>query len=260
MKCKCNHLLTLLSSVILLSSCNKVNDFLPTPNEKLSIYRGTPVDLSNGKATGWISVSHLGTPVELGLEFTHEALTDLPDSNFSVASIPLPARAKELTPFEHIQLDWSAQGHGLAGPNSPVHFGPHYDPRFFMQTLEERLKIPAPTDSSAKFEVYPPEGYMPSDFFPGRTALQGIGLHWVDFSGFLGIRKALILGTYNGEFTFISPIVLAEEMRSGNSSSTAFTQPQYVRESKTYYPTKYNIYTDDAKQKHHITLSDFVLR
>ena len=101
---------------------------------------------------------------------------------------------------------------------------------------------------------------MSSNFFPGSTALTGIGLHWVDLSGFLGIRKALILGTYNGEFTFISPIVLAEEMRSGNSSSTAFKQPLYFHESNTYYPTKYNIYADNAKQKHYITLSDFVLR
>jgi hypothetical protein len=260
MKSNLNSLVALLGSVILLGSCNKLKDFLPKPKEKLSIYRGTPVDLWNGKATGWISVSHLGAPVEIGLEITKKALTDLPDTNFSVASIPLPARAKELTPFEHIQIEWSAQGHGLAGADGPVHFGPHYDPRFFMQTLEERLQIPVPTDSSAKFDVHPPAGYMPSNFFPGRTALPGIGLHWVDFSGVPGIRKALILGTYNGEFTFISPIVLAEEMRSGNSSSTAFLQPLYFQESNTYYPTKYNIYADDAKQKHYITLSDFVLR
>ncbi len=260
MKSTLNSLLVLFGSIILLGSCNKLNDFLPKPKEKLEIYRGTPVDLWKGKATGWISVSHLGAPVELGLEITREALEDLPDTNFNVPSIPLPARAKELTPFEHIQIEWSAKGHGLAGPNGPVPFGPHYDPRFFMQTLEERLKIPPPTDPSAKFNVYPPEGYMPSNFFPGLTALPGIGLHWVDRSGFPGIRKALILGTYDGEFTFISPIVLAEEMRSGNSSSTAFLQPLFFQESNTYYPTKYNIYADKAKQKHYITLSDFVLR
>ena len=68
MKSKCCGLLTLLGSVLLLGSCNKLNDFLPKPNEKLTVYRGAPIDLWNGKATGWISVNHLGAPVELGLD------------------------------------------------------------------------------------------------------------------------------------------------------------------------------------------------
>lgn len=260
MKSKHYVLLLLLSGVMLVNACNKLHDFLPKPKDKLDVYKGTPMDLAKGKVTGWISVNHLGTPVELGLEFTSEALYDLPQTNFSVASIPLPARAKELTPFEHVQIEWSAQGHGLAGPNGPVPFGPHYDPRFFTTPLEERLKIPAPSDPSAKFNVHPPAGYMPSDFHPGTTAIPGIGLHWVDFSGFPGIRKAMILGTYDGKYTFISPIVLADEMRSGNSSSAPLSQPKYFQESKTYYPTKYNVYADKEKQLHYITLSDFVLR
>ncbi|UOQ69251.1 hypothetical protein [Hymenobacter volaticus] len=72
--------------------------------------------------------------------------------------IPLPQRAKDLTPFEHIQINWASQGHDMEGPNGPVPIGPHYDPRFFMTSLAERQAIPASTDPDAKFNVLPPPG------------------------------------------------------------------------------------------------------
>jgi hypothetical protein len=246
-------LFLLLSSVVLFHSCKK-NDF----PQNLETYKGTPVDLGNGQARAWITVSHLGAPVELGLELTRASLYDLPNTNFSV-TIPLPQRAKELTPFDHIYITWAAQGHPLPGPTAPSFIGPHYDIRFFMTTLEEHLSIPPPTDPSAKFNIYPPEGYMPSNYFPDAS-VPGLGLHWTDKSGFTGIRKAMILGTYNGKFTFVSPIVIIEELQSGNSSSTPYTQPEHFQDSKTYYPTVYNIYADDSKEKHQVTLSDFVMR
>ncbi|MBB1284428.1 DUF5602 domain-containing protein [Flavisolibacter sp. BT320] len=255
--------LPILLSVFVFSSCNKMNDFLPNGKDKankLKTYRSTPVSLWEGKATAWISVNRVGVPVELGLEIAPKALDGLPETNFSVAKVPLPAIAKELTPFDHIQIDWASQGHGMPGPTGPAFMGPHYDIRFFMTTLEERMQIPAPTDPTAKFNILPPAGYMPANYFAGRSALPGIGLHWTDGQGFNGMTRAMVLGTYNGEFTFVSPIVTAEELLSGNASSTPFGQPQYFQESNTYYPTTYNIYQDKEGKKHQVTLSGFVLR
>ena len=255
------NLLLFSSSILLLSSCELIEEFLPKPKAKLTIYRGTPVTLGNGKATAWISVNHLGAPVELGLELTRESLYNLPQTNFSVAVVPLPNRAKELTPFEHIQIDWASQGHGLGTSNGIIHFGPHYDIRFFMTSLEERLSIPAPTDPSAKFNILPPTGYMPADYSPGLTNLPGLGKHWGDGKAFPGITNTIILGTYNGKFTFISPIITIEELQSGNNTSKSFSQPQIFQESNTHYPTKYNIYADDEnEQNRQVTLSGFVLR
>ncbi|RNI29173.1 DUF5602 domain-containing protein [Rufibacter latericius] len=254
-------LLFFLSSMVLLPSCDLFDDDDPEPNDGLQIYRGATVDIGNGKATAWISVNNEDEPVELGLELTNGALQDLPHTNFSVASVPLPDQAKELTPFDHIQIDWASQGHGMPGPTGPSFIDPHYDIRFFMTSLQERMTIPAPTDPSAKFDVLPPTGYMPADYFPGGSRLPGIGRHWADGLGFLGMTNAMVLGSYNGKFTFVSPIVTITELQSRNKTSTTFSQPQYFQESNTYYPTKYNIYADETgEQNHQVTLSDFVLR
>jgi hypothetical protein len=248
--------LSLMASVLLLSSCKKENT---RGNDELQIYTSAVADLAPGKASSWLKVDKLGAPLELSLEINREALYNLPNTNFS-AVVPLPAKAKEITPFDHIQIDWASQGHGIAGPNGPFHMGPHYDVRFYMTTEAERLAIPAPTDPTAKFNVHPPAGYMPSNYYAGLSALPQIGLHWHDFGGFPGITKALLLGTYNGKFIFVSPAVTVEELRTGNRSSTSYGQPEKFHKTNTYYPTKYNIYADDAKQKHQISLDDFVLR
>lgn len=251
-------LLLLPGSIALLTSCNKI-DWLPNHGnhkDKLDVFKGTPIELANGKASSWITVSHLGAPVELGLELNRASLYNLPDMDFHV-SVPLPVRAKELTPFDHIYITWSSHGH--RGPNDTSFIGPHYDIRFFLTTLEEHLAIPPPTDASARYNVYPPTGYMPASFSHFGN-LTGVGATWTNQVGFPGIRKAMVLGSYNGKFTFVSPIVIIEELQSGNSSSTPYDQPKHFQKHKTYYPTRYNIYADDSKQKHQVTLSNFILR
>lgn len=248
-------LLSLLSGAIPFSSCNKT--VLPKSDDKKpKVYKGAQVDLGEGKATGWISVSRSGEPVELGVELTRKSLYNLPDADFHVA-VPLPDRTKELTPFDHVYITWSSHGH--RGPNDTSFISSHYDVSFFTTTLEEQLAIPAPTDPSAKYNVYPPTGYMPADYYPFGN-LKGVGATWTDKVGYPGIRKAMVLGSYNGKFTFVSPIVIIEELQSGNSSSTPYSQPQYFEKTNTYYPTTYNIYADNSEQKHQVTLSDFVRR
>ena len=94
----------------------------------------------------------------------------------------------------------------------------------------------------------------------GHPGMPALGLHWTDQSFVAGVpvNHALILGSWDGAFTFVSPIVTRTELLTGQEFSTAYEQPQLFA-NHTYYPTKYNVYTDD-KQMHYITLSDFVLR
>lgn len=126
-----------------------------------------------------------------------------------------------------------------------------------MMTLAERLAIPAPP--SPGFTNLPPTGYMPADNFPDAPVPQ-LGLHWTDksFTAGVPVNHALILGSFDGAFTFVSPIVVLTELVSGQSFSIAYSQPQLFAQHG-YYPTKYNIYQDD-KQKHYVTLSDFIWR
>jgi hypothetical protein len=255
------HALFFLASSLLLPACDLLEDYGLSPKQPLTVYRGPSVKVGNGQATAWISVNARQEPVELGMELTNESLYNLPPTNFSVEEIPLPARAQELTPFDHIQLGWSAQGHVVAGPNGLIPFGPHYDTRFFMTTVAERQAIPAGANPTAKFNVLPPAGYMPAPYQFVLSDIPGFGRHWGDGSAFVGMTHTMVLGSYNGRYTFMVPNVLLEELRSGNRSSTPFAQPLYFQETNTYYPTTYNVYaTGTAPQTHHITLSGFVRR
>lgn len=245
-------------AVITLSSCNKgivwdearPGDKIPG-NTTDNTFKGPQVKMGNGMARSWITISHSGVPQEIGVEMTDEVLSELPATNFNVA-IPLHHKAKEATPFDHLYVGWSANGHPLPGTS----IGPHFDVRFYMMTLVEQLAIPAPP--AAGFTNLPPAGYMPASYFTDAPIPQ-LGLHWTDKMFDNPVTKTMILGSYDGEFTFVSPIIILPVFQGGQTFSTAYAQPQYFAEH-TWYPTKYNVYMNASTRKHYVTLSDFVWR
>ncbi len=240
----------------ILSSCKKSIDFdkLFHHETKSQTFSGPQVKMGAGKARGWITISNTGAPAEIGVEMTDEVLSGLPDTNFSVA-IPFHIKAKETTPFDHLYITWASHGHPLPG----TFIGPHFDVRFFMTTLEEHLSIPTYAADSAGFNNHPPTGYMPTSYFP-LTPVPQLGLHWTDGNYDNPVTKTMILGSYNGKFTFVSPIMILDVLKGGQSYSSSYAQPQYFPKANTYYPTKYNIYMDNDTKKHYISLSGFVLR
>lgn len=256
MKLSVLRLYLLIGATAILSSCNKeqiLNGIKEKySSEKNNTYKGPEVKVGAGYARSFITISHSGKPHEIGVVFTHEALLELPLANAPYV-LELHQKAFEKTPFKHIALGWSANGHPLPGS----FIGPHFDVRFFMMSLTDRLAIPAPP--SPAFLNFPPAGYMPSNYLPDSPGPQ-LGMHWTDNSFVAGVpvNHTLILGTYDGKFTFVSPIVLRTVLLEGQSISRSYAQPQLFIEHK-YYPTKYNIYKDE-KSMHYVTLSDFVLR
>jgi len=245
--------LSLLTGVILCSSsCIKelnpkdiLNDL-----QKSKTFKGPEVGVGQGFARSFITLSHNGVPQELGIVFTDEALSGLPAVNKPYV-LELHKEALDATPFTHVALGWSANGHPLPGSS----IGPHFDVRFFMLTLAERLAIPAPP--APPFFILPPNGYMPADYFSDAPIPQ-LGMHWTDKSFDNPVKHEMILGSYNGMFAFISPIVLLTELQARQSHSIPFSQPQLFAKHG-YYPTRYKIYADE-KQRHYVTLSAFVWR
>lgn len=221
---------------------------------KFNTFKGPEVEMGNGKARSWITISHTGVPREIGVEMTNEVLSGLSDANFSV-DIPMHIKAQETTPFDHLYITWSAHGHPLPGG---AFIAPHFDVRFFMMSLEDQLAIPAPPAASL-FNL-PPTGFMPANYFPDRPGPK-VGMNWTDksFSSSVPVTKTMILGSFDGKFTFEAPIMILPVLQSGASFSIPYTQPINFAEH-TWYPTKYNIYMDNDTQKHYVTLSDFVLR
>jgi hypothetical protein len=245
-------LLPLCFASFIFNSCQKEHN--PVDQEtKYNTFNGTQIKVGNGYAHTFITRSHTGVPQELGVVFTDEALSGLPTTNTPYI-LDFHHKALESTPFKHVALGWSATGHPLPGG---AFMGPHFDVRFFMLSLEERLNIPAPP--APELYILPPTGYMPANYYPDVPGPQ-IGMHWTDKSFVAGVpvKQTMILGSFNGKFTFVSPIVLQSELASGTRTSLPYSQPQTFAKNG-YYPTKYNIYEDDKKQ-HYVTLSDFVWR
>ncbi|MEO6254245.1 MAG: hypothetical protein ABIO79_13110 [Ferruginibacter sp.] len=220
---------------------------------KYNTFNGTEIAVGNGYAHTFITQSHTGVPQELGIVFTHEALTGLATVNTPYV-LDFHHKALESTPFKHLALGWSANGHPLpGGAFMPAHF----DVRLFMMTLQDRLAIPAPP--AAPLYVLPPAGYMPSNYFSDVPAPQ-IGMHWAvnTFTPGSTVNHTMILGSFNGAFTFVSPIVTRATLLNGTAVSLPYGQPQYFAQHG-YYPRTYNVYKDD-KDRHYVSLSNFVWR
>jgi hypothetical protein len=243
---------------ITLSSCDKGVNFWdgvkPGKDTKNNTFNGPQVQMGSGKARAWITINQAGVPQEIGVEMTDDVLSGLPDTNFNVA-IPMHMKAKETTPFDHLFISWAAKGHPLPG----TFIGPHFDVRFYMTSLEEHLAIPTYAADPSGFDNHPPAGYMPTSYFPDAPVAQ-LGVHWTDKNFDNPVTKTMILGSYDGKFTFVSPIMILDVLKGGQSYSETYAQPQYFPKPNTYYPTKYNIYMDNDTKKHYITLNNFVFR
>ncbi|MFD1095832.1 hypothetical protein [Salegentibacter chungangensis] len=230
-------------------------------DEKLRVFKGPQVQLGEGKIRSWISLDSEDFPVEIGLVMTSEVFNNLeilPESHTPVV-LPLHHKAKELTPFEHVGVNWQSAGH------LPVFLVKHFDIHFYMITNEERLAIPEYSASTdAAFNLFPPEGYMPGDYGapPGEDAVYPqMGKHWLplDLPSYLPFTEIMVLGTYNGEFIFIEPMITLEVLQSNPDFSGAYSQPMYFQETSNY-PTTYNIYEDADTGDVYVSLSEFVAR
>jgi len=270
--------LILIGLLFLFFSCSQDdllnNDSPKTSSESLSnselaskkdyiVFKGPEVEIGNGIVRSWFKVSKDEMPIEIGVEMTPGALAGLPDESDHSETIvvPLHLKAKQLTPFNHVGINWNPNGH----PPPGVFDVPHFDIHFYMISVEDQLAIPAWSPSTdALFNNYPPPGYMPADYEtpPGpATAEAQMGKHWLttNLGAYLPFSKIMVYGSYNGEFTFIEPMVTLDYLLSNVDFSSPYSQPLYF-EKAGYYPTVYNIRHDSETGNTNITLSGFVAR
>ena len=135
-----------------------------------------------------------------------------------------------------------------------------------MLTEEEQMTIPSLTSTNAALFSAPPAGYLPADYTTPGPAVAKMGKHWLDkTSPVLPPTKALfthemVYGTYNGKLAFIEPMITRAFLLTGTEVHKAIKQPAIFDPSGTYYPTRYNIYTDPVTQKIYISVDAFVWR
>ncbi|HSN48685.1 MAG TPA: DUF5602 domain-containing protein [Flavobacterium sp.] len=237
--------------------------------DKVNVFKGPKVAMGNDSVRSWISVrKETGLPVEIGIEMTPGSLEGLPENGQNIESptyvLPLHLKAKQLTPFKHIGINWQDHGHG-GGPNNNDFMAPHFDFHFYMIFNEERLAIPnwcsCPAD--AAFNIYPPAGYMPLGYVtpPGQGSVYGqMGKHWLPVPfNYLPFTKVMVYGTYDGQFIFVEPMATRDYLLSNVDFSGPYSQPLYF-EKAGYYPTMYNIRHDPKTGNTNLTLSEFVYR
>jgi hypothetical protein len=257
--------LLLLSLTVVSLSCNKSwEDYFNPDGISDHVYRGPIVEMGDGSVRSFFTVSPTGVPLKIGIEMTDAALDGLPDDPMDFAHntfvLSIPQKAKDMTAFNHIVVDWNPEGHP---PN--VFAEPHFDFHFYKISNAKRLAIaPYGDETAALYDNLPPAGFMPSTFVPTPEGVPQMGKHWIDTEAPENnggtFTKTFIYGSYNGEVNFYEPMVTHGLLKSGVESSTAFAQPEHFAPDSTYYPTKYEITMDSQKRTHTLALTDFVWR
>ena len=255
---KINLLYALFSVIILITSLASCKKDKVEPDQ---IFRGAEVTMGNGKANSFFKINGTGIPLEIGFEMTMEALTGLtqdPMGPNRAFVLPLDQKALDLTPFDHLVINWGPQGHPPIG----VFNLPHFDFHLYTITLAEQMAIPPySTATAAKIDLLPPAGFMPVSYNPDAGGIPAMGKHWSNSATITSpFTHTLIYGSYDGQVNFVEPMVTLAVLQAGNSMSTGYAQPEKYAKTGKWYPSKYNIYQDQQTKKYYVTLSEFIKR
>jgi hypothetical protein len=239
-------------------------------SDKYNTFYGPQVQMGNGHVRSWINITHAGVPLAIGLEMTDGALDNLPhdvtDHEGAPFNLKLHQKAKAVTPFDHITVDWNPMGH----PPANVYDPPHFDFHFYKMSLMEQMEIPPYEVAPAKFDLAPPQGYIPTAYMNFGGCVPKMGAHWIDLMtpevqqpgspNYHPFTSTFIYGSYDGKVTFLEPMVTHAVMEEGSTTHLDFRQPMYFSPTGVYYPSRYNIWQDKTNGRHYVSLDNMVLR
>ncbi|HEY9245957.1 MAG TPA: DUF5602 domain-containing protein, partial [Candidatus Methanoperedens sp.] len=87
---------------------------------KSGTFTGEEKAMGNGKVRSWIKLDKEGNPSSIGVTFSETSLSGLPSSTQEYR-LALPEKASA-TAFNHIGINWNAQGHTPLGIYDTPHF------------------------------------------------------------------------------------------------------------------------------------------
>jgi hypothetical protein len=247
-----------------ISSDQKVEIPAVISEGKYNTFYGPAINIGDGHMRSWVNINDKGEPLGIGVEITDGALMNLPHDvqSFSEVSfiLPLHQKARAVTPYDHIEIDWNEHGHEPPG----IYDLPHFDFHFYMISLKEQLAIPSYEDASSLFDNLPPAEYLPSLYIRGPGGVPQMGVHWVDILSpeFNGgdFTTTFLYGSYDGKVTFHEPMVTMNVIESGATIHKDIRQPQLFSLSNRYFPTEYSIWKDSRTGRHYLSLNTMVLR
>jgi hypothetical protein len=181
-----------------------------------------------------------------------------------VHTLEFPAEADE-TAFDHLTLDWNPHGHEPVG----LFDQPHFDIHFYMIPAEKVDEIDPAAPGYAESAANMPEPrYMPADYVPAGppevALVPQMGMHWVDGTlpiapGQYDFTQILIEGSWDGEWTFVEPMMTREWLLTRPTVDEPVKQPEAYQQS-AYYPTTYSVSFDDREQEYVVELGGLTMR
>lgn len=224
-------------------------------------FYGPEVQIGKGHLRSWINITRGDNiPLALGIEFTKKSFQNLPTDplNFAASTfvLKLHQKAKALTPFDHITVNWEPVGHEPPG----IYDVPHFDIHFYKITVAQQMAITAVPGA------IPSAGYLPASYVIQGATVPQMGTHWLDPASpelpptLSPFTYTFIYGSNNGHVHFLEPMITRAFLLSGSFVSKPFPQPIHFSPTGTNYPTVYNIWKNSENDKHYVALTNFVWR
>lgn len=185
---------------------------------------GARVKVGNGFARTYIEKSEGLGMTTIGYAFSESALTGLPEHQHVEYVLPLPAGNAAL-PFRNLTLNWNPHGHIPPG----IYDKPHFDFHFYTITREQQLGITCRGSDAAICMRQPDAGLLPPSYAPTPEGEPLMGWHWVDtlspeFRG-APFTATFIYGFYNGQISFVEPMVTLDFLRSRSDFTALIRRP-----------------------------------
>lgn len=233
------------------------------------MFFGDEVSVGEGHARTFVQLDDDGNPLEVGIRLSEAALEGLPDAPQGPPTfweMQLPDEAEGVV-FRFVSLDWASHGHEPPG----LFDVPHFDMHFYMIEPEDVAAItPDDPEFATKAENVPDPRYIPEDFVTlpdapiAEQAVPNMGVHWIDSEaglvpGEYEFEVVFINGSWDGEYTFMEPMITREFLLSKESYEEDIKQPEAYQRTG-YYPTTFTVTFDEATGEHVVTLGGMEMR
>ncbi|TFL16841.1 DUF5602 domain-containing protein [Jannaschia formosa] len=232
----------------------------PFPALAQEIQTGPAMSLGEGTVHAFAETDAEGRATRIGVAMTEAAVASLAHDMVFV-TVPLPEAARAAG-YDHVSLDWMPHGHEPAG----LFDTPHFDVHFYMTTEAERLAIdPADPLFQEKAANRPDASYLPATFMapPQPEPIPAMGEHWLDAMDpvFAGARfeAVLIYGAWDGEVTFVEPMVTRDLLASKREFGGKLDQPAKVAR-EVALPDSWSVSWDEEAGTHVVSIDGLVAR
>lgn len=226
--------------------------------EDYNTFYGPAVQMGNGHLRTWVNITRSSDkPVAIGIEFTGKSMDNLPQDHLNHMAntfvLPLHQKAKALTAFDHVTVNWEPMGHEPLG----IYNVPHFDMHFYKISVEQQMMItgvPGPA---------PAAGYLPAAYVIQGATVPQMGTHWLNPASpelpptFQPFTHTFIFGSNDRHVHFYEPMITRAFILSGASVSKAFPTPTKYSPQNKYYPATYKIWKNSNNGRYYTALTDF---